>query len=595
MGKTPRGPSSPTVAAQLAGVAALVLALGTSFFTTTSGEVVPSHLPGMRGAILVLFAVQLVLIPVLVGTVALQHNDPHVRLGAVVLLAAVALKLVVVALWALKVHADGDLAHPGTPPIIVDVALVLVGVILAWVVVSAIRRTPKPVTFVTATDGDGPHGMPPVAAGGLGAPLVAVLAWLYSIGLSAGIGLQIAQYLGHPVTSTAQAGADNAAFLADLNSGNPTKVLTAWATDTPLIVPPGYIWAGVGAVAVALVGVGIGAYVALRSLKRRRKSAEPEAAVDYAQVEDPTDSAKDATNARALATLTDDAGVLAGLLVGATLLVGFVGARRLPHELEVGRAVVPGVHRGDRVLAGRRLRRRARRARLRVLAQPLQAALDRHPLGRLLPSGHAPYHPLTPPPLQPRRRCHELRDTDRVTGPGTRPIASCSRATARAASSPYRRCSARGRTGRAALRLLLHGSPGAAACTPGGSRTYFCGQLMLRAGRSRIRTVANSVPAHGLHRLDGTRPATASARRRTQPARPAGGAAESEVDQEVADPPLPGGGPARAQRLLARRRSTAQRSAARRPGDNHSSPTASGPDSLGIETIPAAGASSVQE
>jgi hypothetical protein len=308
----------PTKIGQLLSVFALVVTLGSAFLVHTSGHPAVSHLPGLRGVVIGLFGVQLALVPLLLGTVAIQHRDAGVRAGAVSLLAFTGFSAVVMLWWAFHQighdQADTKLHVPHG----VYTALVLVGLSFAWVITRAWRHSPAPVTFVTPTESAGPVGLPPVAAGGLGAPLVATLAWLYSLALGAGVGLQVAQLLGHPVLSTAVATTAGQTYDKALAAGDVAKLQTLG--DTPLIVPPGFIWAAVGAVFVGLIAVALGAYTFLHTLPHRRRIALIEASVDYP---DPQ-VAKQAAAARALASLTDDAGVLAGTFVSATLVAGFV-------------------------------------------------------------------------------------------------------------------------------------------------------------------------------------------------------------------------------------------------------------------------------
>jgi len=213
-----------------------------------------------------------------------------VALGILAVVTAVATFL-----WYLGRLGDDHGIHPGAPPWPIVALLVLLAIALAVL----------PCTTVGRTTSD-------VAAGGLGGALVPTLAWLLALAFSVGIGLQTAQWLGHPVTSTALARTDQ-------------------GPDAGLIVPPAYIWAGAAAAVVALIATGLGLFVWFVLLRHRIKTMKQDIRADYPQLPGDTPGAVDRrteslARGRALASLTDCAGLVVTVLVVTSVLVALAGS-----------------------------------------------------------------------------------------------------------------------------------------------------------------------------------------------------------------------------------------------------------------------------
>ena len=183
--------NGPTKFLQLASVGTLLVAIVLGLTLTTEKTPVPSHLPGLRALILTVFALQVLLVPLLFAAVGAQHPKRSVRQAAMALGAVAVVTALATLLWYVGRLNDDQGTHPGAPP----------WPIVALLVVLAIALAVLPCATVGRTTSD-------IAAGGLGGALVPTLAWLLALAFSVGVGLQTAQWLGHPVTSTELARTD---------------------------------------------------------------------------------------------------------------------------------------------------------------------------------------------------------------------------------------------------------------------------------------------------------------------------------------------------------------------------------------------------
>lgn len=160
---------------------------------------------------------------------------------------------------------------------------------------------------------------------GFAAPVTAALGWLVAGAFSAGVGLYAAQYLGTAATTTATARrmlADRAALLADAAAPFAQRV-TAYRAEAPLIVPPAYVWAGLGAVAVLLTAI-VEVVVVLGVVRATTRRLTVPVAGEHPGEVAPQRVAQVA-RARALARLTDRVDAVVGPLVAVAALVVLVG------------------------------------------------------------------------------------------------------------------------------------------------------------------------------------------------------------------------------------------------------------------------------
>ena len=160
---------------------------------------------------------------------------------------------------------------------------------------------------------------------GFAAPVTAALGWLVAGAFSAGVGLYAAQYLGTAVTTTATAHrmvVDRAALLADAAAPFAQRV-AAYRAEAPLIVPPAYVWAGLGAVAV-LLAIGVEVVVVLAVVRAATRRLTPTVAGEHPGETAPQRAAQVA-RVRALADLTDHVDAVVGPLVAVAALVVLVG------------------------------------------------------------------------------------------------------------------------------------------------------------------------------------------------------------------------------------------------------------------------------
>ncbi|NED94544.1 hypothetical protein G1H11_04385 [Phytoactinopolyspora alkaliphila] len=179
-----------------------------------------------------------------------------------------------------------------------------------------------------------------VSMRGLGAPAVAVVAYLIAGGFSAGLTYRVTDLLGYPVLSQATANAQRASLnlvIADESLPFATRQ-AAWSADIPLVLPPSFAWAGAAAAVIFAAILVIVALVALGVARRIGPVADVvaaehnAAATETANPADPPAPAKPADPAVrrvalvvALASLTDGAGRIVGrvvLVAGLVLLAG---------------------------------------------------------------------------------------------------------------------------------------------------------------------------------------------------------------------------------------------------------------------------------
>jgi hypothetical protein len=287
--------NGPTKFLQLASVGTLLVAIVLGLTLTTDPTPVPSHLPGLRALILAVFALQVLLVPLLFAGVGAQHPKRPVQIAAMALGIITIVTTAACVVWYVGRLADDQGSHPGAPPWPIITLLVLVVLALAVLPIATVGRTASSI-----------------AAGGLGGALVPTLAWLLALAFSVGVGLQTAQWLGHAVTSTA---------LAATNTG----------PDAALIVPQSYIWAGAAAAVVALIAVALGLFVWFGLLQRRIRATEEDIATDYAELagDEPPKRRRDReriARGRALATLTDAAGLVVTVFVVTSVVVALAGS-----------------------------------------------------------------------------------------------------------------------------------------------------------------------------------------------------------------------------------------------------------------------------
>jgi hypothetical protein len=174
---------------------------------------------------------------------------------------------------------------------------------------------------------------------GFVAPVVATIALLAAGGLSAGLGLWSAQFLGTPVPSTREAQCLEAFRSIALGStavGDPTALcdsdkqqqlravvtledrLAIYPTDTPLILPPGYFVAALVFLGLLALLAVVTAYLWLRVRRRRTRQWLPKLAEEYGRpIGDPRIRA--IAQSRAVASLTDDVPRILAWLTGVAL------------------------------------------------------------------------------------------------------------------------------------------------------------------------------------------------------------------------------------------------------------------------------------
>lgn len=154
---------------------------------------------------------------------------------------------------------------------------------------------------------------------GLTAPFVALIAWLMGGAFSVGIGLLTAQVLGDAVISTAAANAalgKRATTLGNTAAAFADRV-EALNAESPLIVPPPYLWAAVtiGVMIVVIIAVVLAVWwVVLPSRTRAKLSA---VLTDYPGTAENDARARQVARSRAVAGLTD----LGVTLIGGVALV----------------------------------------------------------------------------------------------------------------------------------------------------------------------------------------------------------------------------------------------------------------------------------
>ena len=287
--------NGPTKFLQLASVATLLVSVALALLLRTKDVPIPSHLPGLRALILAVFALQVILVPLLFAGVGAQHPKRSVQLAAMTLAVVTVVTTVAGLIWYAGRLGDGEGTHPGAPPPLIIVLLVLVAIAIAALPCATLGRTASGI-----------------AAGGLGGALVPTLAWLLALAFSVGVGLQTAQWLGHAVTST---------HLAKTDPG----------PDAALIVPPAYIWAGAAAAVVAVIAAVLGLFVWFVLLRHRIKAMQAGIRTDYPHVPGDTPGARDRrwealARGRALASLTDCAGLVVTVLVVTSVLVALLGS-----------------------------------------------------------------------------------------------------------------------------------------------------------------------------------------------------------------------------------------------------------------------------
>ncbi len=286
--------NGPTKALQLASVGTLLAAIVLGLTLSTDHTPVPSHLPGLRALILAVFALQVLLVPLLFAGVGAQHPRREVQLAALGLAGITLVTTAAAVVWYVGRLNDDQGSHPGAPPWPIVVLLVLVAIGLAVLPILTVGRTSSAI-----------------AAGGLGGALVPILAWLLALAFSVGVGLQTAQWLGHAVTSTELAAANQ-------------------APDAALIVPQAYIWAGAAAAVVAVIAVGLGLFVWFGLLQRRVKRLAKSVGTDYVDLagDEPLNVRRREAVARgrALASLTDAAGLVVTVLVITSVVVALAGS-----------------------------------------------------------------------------------------------------------------------------------------------------------------------------------------------------------------------------------------------------------------------------
>ncbi|MGH8826763.1 MAG: hypothetical protein ACRDVZ_03990, partial [Jiangellaceae bacterium] len=182
-------------------------------------------------------------------------DDGRSSIARWVRIAAIAL-LVLAAVYAVWDH--GDWATQGRLPgiravLLVSFATELVLLALLTAVVAAQRPW---------NQGEGGFR---VAMRGLGAPAMAVIAFLVAGGFSAGMTYRVAELLGFPVLS--QVTAAEVIEVTERVAANPSAPfevrLAAATAETPLVVPPSFAWAGAATTVIFVGLLVIGAVVAL--------------------------------------------------------------------------------------------------------------------------------------------------------------------------------------------------------------------------------------------------------------------------------------------------------------------------------------------
>jgi hypothetical protein len=157
---------------------------------------------------------------------------------------------------------------------------------------------------------------------GLGAPLLAALAFLVAAGFSAAATYRVAEMFGHPVLSERDATiemATNALIAEDPNQPFATRLAAATA-ETPIVIPPSFAWAGAAATIMIITIAAILAFLAW-DVYRRLPSLAQQIVAEYQAAEgDP--QVRPVARAVALASLTDRAArVIARIVIFAGILL----------------------------------------------------------------------------------------------------------------------------------------------------------------------------------------------------------------------------------------------------------------------------------
>lgn len=311
------------VTAWSSGLAAIVLAVPVRYPMTD----------GVRAVSIGLLVANLLILALMIAVTAWNRATARGGPGADRLLAALqAVRVFALVLLAVSLIwvARADVAYPKPPThlpglrgAIYGLLAVQVVLLVALFVCTALsQRAPCDAAVKSTRAGY------EMSVRGFAGPFVVVLGWLLGGGFSVGIGLAAPQLLGKVVVSTAGAAKimfERRAQLVSVTEAFDVKVRGSVA-DAPLIVPPPYLWAAVGTVAMIAVAIVAGVYLWLRVVPRRTTEflgpAEGDYPGGYGVAEHSVN--RRIARGRALASLTDVGVRLVALL--ATVAAAMIAA-----------------------------------------------------------------------------------------------------------------------------------------------------------------------------------------------------------------------------------------------------------------------------